>query len=65
MSFQWGPLEEAEDIHRYVPGGYHPVRLGDVIESDAGSYRVLQKLGRGSFSTVWFARNLHEGGKLP
>ncbi|KAI0883989.1 kinase-like domain-containing protein [Annulohypoxylon maeteangense] len=34
----------------YHPGGYHPVHIGDIIQS---RYRVLRKLGYGSYSTVW------------
>lgn len=46
-----------EDIYRYRPGGYHPIILGDVIRSptSASTYRVLHKLGNGTFSTVWLA----------
>ncbi|KAH6847670.1 kinase-like domain-containing protein [Chaetomium sp. MPI-CAGE-AT-0009] len=34
----------------YRPGGYHPVILGDVLRD---RYRVVRKLGYGSFSTAW------------
>lgn len=43
-----------EDFTRYCPGGYHPVRIGDVFSN--GKYRVLRKLGYGVYSTVWLAR---------
>lgn len=46
------PCEWVEDYH---PGGYHPVVLGDVFN---GQYKVLRKLGEGSYSTVWLARDL-------
>ncbi len=36
----------------YHPGGYHPVHLQDVFNA---RYRVIRKLGYGSFSTVWLA----------
>ena len=39
----------------YRPGGYHPVILGDVIRD---RYRIIRKLGYGSFSTVWLAVDL-------
>lgn len=39
----------------YCEGGYHPTRLGD--EFSCGRYRVVHKLGYGSFSTVWMARD--------
>ncbi|KAF2968431.1 hypothetical protein GQX73_g5125 [Xylaria multiplex] len=46
------PCEWVED---YRPGGYHPVHLGDVFN---GQYKVIRKLGEGSYSTVWLAHDL-------
>ena len=46
---------DLEDPHRYRPGGYHPVHLGDIYYE---RYRVIHKLGFGSYSTVWLARDL-------
>ena len=55
-----GPIyywqEGVENLERYCAGGYHPTRLGD--EFSRGRYRVIHKLGYGSFSTVWLARDL-------
>ncbi|KAG9516375.1 kinase-like protein, partial [Aureobasidium melanogenum] len=45
----------AEPLDRYEPGGYHPVRLHDVFAG--GRYKVISKLGHGSFSTTWIARD--------
>ncbi|THU98861.1 hypothetical protein K435DRAFT_795367 [Dendrothele bispora CBS 962.96] len=59
-SLHWGTDDSVEDIDRYAPGGYHPFRLGDILKSERASYRVLHKLGRGSFSTVWLARTLND-----
>ena len=50
--------DEVEDINQYKPGGYHPVLLGDVLPKESTRYRVLQKLGHGSFATVWLAKDL-------
>ncbi|GKZ95432.1 hypothetical protein AnigIFM59636_009438 [Aspergillus niger] len=51
------PCEWVEDYH---PGGYHPVILGDVFNN--GQYKVIRKLGEGSYSTVWLACDLKDGG---
>lgn len=42
-----------EDLETYSDGGYHPVQLGDLFCD--GRYRVVHKLGFGSYSTVWLA----------
>lgn len=42
--------DEQELPSDYKPGGYHPVRLGDMLH---GRYHVVRKLGWGHFSTVW------------
>ncbi|KAF1951326.1 kinase-like protein [Byssothecium circinans] len=44
------PCEWAED---YRPGGFHPVNLGDTFRDS--KYKVIRKLGEGSYSTVWLA----------
>src|ERR1700738_3174039 len=46
-----GRHEKQED---YRLGGYHPVRLGDVMNEQ---YRVIRKLGYGQYSTVWLVED--------
>lgn len=48
-------IEDAEPPERYRPGGYHPLSLGDVIHHQ---YRIVHKLGFGSFSTTWLAKDV-------
>jgi len=43
-----------ESPENYLPGGFHPVHLGDVLN---GRYLIFRKLGAGSQSTVWLARD--------
>lgn len=40
-----------EWVEKYRPGGYHPTHFDD--EFNHGQYRVIRKLGVGSYSTVW------------
>lgn len=54
----YGRHKGVEDLEMYCEGGYHPTRLGD--EFSRGRYRVVHKLGYGSFSTVWMARDYTE-----
>lgn len=51
-------MEDVEDVEKYVPGGYHPVDIGDCLGPEGGShfYTVLHKLGFGGFSTVWLTK---------
>lgn len=46
---------DAEPLHRYKKGGYHPTGLGDLLKD--GRYKILHKLGWGGYSTVWAARD--------
>ncbi|OQE44139.1 hypothetical protein PENCOP_c002G02781 [Penicillium coprophilum] len=50
------PCELVED---YCPGGYHPVALGDVFDDQ---YKVIRKLGEGSYAAVWLAHDLRNSG---
>ena len=48
---QYVPVEDVEDLEKYVPGGYHPVQLDTTIAD--GRYKIVHKLGCGGFSTIW------------
>ncbi|KAF2013940.1 kinase-like protein [Aaosphaeria arxii CBS 175.79] len=48
------PLEGIERLENYRLGGYHPVKIGEVLRH---RYRVIHKLGHGTFSTTWLARD--------
>ncbi|KAH0596537.1 hypothetical protein MHUMG1_05655 [Metarhizium humberi] len=53
-------LLEEETYKEFKAGNYCPVNIGDVCASN--TYQVLGKLGFGSTSTIWLARNLHDRG---
>ena len=44
-----------EDLGRYETGVYYPVHIGDLL--GAGRYKVLHKLGNGTFAQVWLAKD--------
>lgn len=56
--FQYRLIEDVEDLHRYRPGGYLPLQVGDSLAD--GRYQLVGKLGRGGYSTIWLARDCHE-----
>ncbi|KAI0485400.1 kinase-like domain-containing protein [Xylaria cf. heliscus] len=45
-------IEDVEEPSHYRPGGYHPIEIGDRLHN---RYRVVHKLGYGSYSTTWLA----------
>jgi serine/threonine-protein kinase SRPK3 len=47
---------EEEAFEEFKTGNYMPVNIGDLFASN--TYQVVGKLGFGSTSTVWLARNL-------
>ena len=54
--WRFRPIHAATEwIEDYHPGGLHPIHIGDTF--DGGRYKILRKLGYGSFSTVWLARD--------
>lgn len=48
------PIEDVERMEYYRTGGYHPVTIGDRFHN---RYRVVHKLGHGTYSTIWLARD--------
>ncbi|KAB8207160.1 kinase-like domain-containing protein [Aspergillus parasiticus] len=48
------PIQYVERMEYYEPGGYHPVKIGDCFHN---RYRVMYKLGYGTYSTIWLARD--------
>lgn len=49
-------IDEVERLDYYRPGGYHPIQLGDIFQD---RYRIVHKLGYGTYSTIWLARDEH------
>ncbi len=45
----------AEPVSNYRLGGYHPVGLGDLMKD--ARYKIVHKLGWGTCSTIWAARD--------
>lgn len=50
-------IEDGEPPERYRPGGYHPLSIGDVLHQ---RYRIVHKLGFGSYSTIWLAKDVQQ-----
>jgi serine/threonine-protein kinase SRPK3 len=48
-------LVEEETLPEYNPELFYPVRLGEVFN---GRFQVVAKLGYGSSSIIWLARDL-------
>jgi hypothetical protein len=48
-------IAEEEQFAEFKAGLYYPVNIGEVY---ASKYQILGKLGFGTTSTVWLARNL-------
>lgn len=53
---QYMLIEDVENLHRYRPGGYHRIQIGDNLNE--GRYCLVDKLGYGEYSTIWLARDL-------
>ncbi|KAK5635875.1 hypothetical protein RRF57_011587 [Xylaria bambusicola] len=55
VSFPYTCDVDAEPLHHYRPGGYHPVHLGGQLKNRR--YKILHKVGWGGYSTTWAARD--------
>ncbi|KAL2375175.1 hypothetical protein RJ035_006784 [Blastomyces gilchristii] len=53
LLYQW--QEGVEDLENYFPVATHPTHIGDRYQNNR--YEVVHKLGFGSYSTVWLAKN--------
>jgi len=53
LVYRW--QDDVENLEAYRSGGYHPIQLGDELSNER--YHVIHKLGYGTFSTVWLARD--------
>ncbi|KAK1767745.1 kinase domain-containing protein [Phialemonium atrogriseum] len=47
-------IDDVERLDYYRPGGYHPIQIGDRFQD---RYQIVHKLGYGSYSTIWLARD--------
>ncbi|TQN73124.1 Serine/threonine-protein kinase spk-1 [Colletotrichum shisoi] len=52
--FLYEHVDNVERLDLYRTGGYHPIQPGDRLD---GRYRVVHKLGYGTHSTIWLARD--------
>lgn len=55
FKFKYEFVEDVERLDMYNTGGYHPISLGDTLHD--GRYRIINKLGHGTYSTSWIARD--------
>jgi hypothetical protein len=47
-------LEMVDEVNRYKPGGFHPVLIGDILDS---RFKVVNKLGCSVEATMWLCRD--------
>lgn len=53
IEYDWIP--DVEDLDGYAPGGFHPVKVGEIYDE---RYQIVDKVGFGGYSTVWLARDI-------
>lgn len=49
---EYGYIDRVEHLGDYRLGGYHPIHIDDRLDK---RYRIVHKLGHGTFSTAWLA----------
>ncbi|TDZ53107.1 Serine/threonine-protein kinase SRPK [Colletotrichum trifolii] len=49
---EYGYIDDVENLSDYRRGGYHPVEIDNCLRN---RYRVVHKLGHGTYSTTWLA----------
>ncbi|PWY87302.1 kinase domain-containing protein [Aspergillus sclerotioniger CBS 115572] len=54
--------DEVECLNCYVPGGYHPVQIGDEFHNRR--YVIVHKLGFGRSATTWLAEDRQDSRRL-
>lgn len=54
-------LVEEEHTPHYKPQHFYPVRLYEILDN---RYQIAAKIGWGTSSTVWLARDLHQYVKI-
>jgi serine/threonine protein kinase len=62
LKYQYVDPDEVERLDYYVPGGYHPVQIGDEFHN--GRYVIVHKLGFGRSATTWLAEDKQNNGPL-
>jgi serine/threonine-protein kinase SRPK3 len=50
-------LIEEENSPYYEPAHFYPAQIGEILND---RYQIATKLGHGSRSSVWLARDLHQ-----
>ncbi|KAJ7131615.1 kinase-like protein [Mycena filopes] len=51
------PPYKREPVSEYRRGGYHPMKLGEIVGTPRERYEVMRKLGWGVYSTVWLIKS--------
>ena len=55
VKYEYIDPDEVERLDYYVPGGYHPVQIGNIFHN--GRYMIVHKLGFGRSATTWLAED--------